>query len=150
MSRKRVLIAVMSGVLALLVLNTVIAGSLTVNTPLYRVRMEQASSEMNFLPTAVNNFTYTAEQGYILNCRAAGCDGIPLGITEGKTCDGTCQGQVTCQGYNTCDLTCWSTCPNTCGNTCPLTCDTCDQTCATCEGTCQGTCITCIIPLCNG
>jgi hypothetical protein len=39
------------------------ASSLTLNTPLYIVRMEQASSEMNFLPTEVNGFTYTAVKG---------------------------------------------------------------------------------------
>ena len=34
------------------------------STPLYTFRMEQVSSEMSFLPTERNNFTYTTEKGY--------------------------------------------------------------------------------------
>ncbi len=138
MSKKQKALVAVASVSCALLVASALAGSLTLNTPLYTFRMEQASSKMNFLPTIMNGFTYTTENGHTLNYDATGYCGMPLDVTSGKTCEGTCQGQETCQGYNTCDLTCWSTCPNTCGSTCPLTCDTCDHTCGTCE-----TCITC-------
>ena len=36
------------------------------DTPLYMYRMETQSSEMDFLPTAVNGFTYSTEKGSTL------------------------------------------------------------------------------------
>lgn len=44
------------------------ASSWTSHSPLYTFRMEQTSSEMNFLPAERNDFVYTAEKGYELNC----------------------------------------------------------------------------------
>ena len=137
MNRKqKVLVAVVSGVCISLVVSTVIASSLAAHAPLYTVRMEQASSKMNFLPTQVNTFTYVAENGYTLNYDIAGCEGIRGEPTTGRTCEGTCYDP-------TCPLTCWSTCDDptcgdTCPDTCPLTCYTCEKTCDTCPYTCIG------------
>lgn len=129
------------GVAAFLVLSTLTASSL-IGTPLYTVRMEQASSKMSFLPTDVNGFTYSTENGYTLNYDAAGyCGGTLLEITVGKTCDGTCVIDPTCP--QTCRYTCDDpTCGNTCPDTCPLTCDTCDHTCGLCTyDTCFISCV---------
>jgi hypothetical protein len=82
---RKILVAVVS-VCAVLVVSTVIASSQISNTPLFTFRMEQASSEMNFLPTVVNGFIYTTENGYTLNS-AAGNGGI-LEVTVGRTCEG--------------------------------------------------------------
>ncbi len=140
----------MGTVLVSLAVACVTASPWITNTPLYTVRMEQQSSEMNFLPTAVNGFTYTTGNGYTLNCAVAGsCNSARLLLTGntcwdscGGTCEytcwETCDGQ-TCEG--TCSVTCESTCPSTCASTCPNTCDgpTCESTCGnTCEGTCYG------------
>ncbi|MBU7026897.1 MAG: hypothetical protein HXS48_08140 [Theionarchaea archaeon] len=56
MNRKKVSIAVVSMAVAFLAVTCVTASPRTSNTPLYTFRMEQASSEMNFLPTAVRVF----------------------------------------------------------------------------------------------
>lgn len=132
---------VVIGAAALFALSTVIASSQGYTTPLYTVRMEQASSRMNFLPTAVNQFTYTAEKGYTVNYNAAGYCGAPLEITVGKTCDGTCDIDPTCP--HTCRSTCDDpTCGETCPDTCQLTCDTCYHTCALCTfDTCFISCV---------
>lgn len=150
MNRRKILVAVVS-VCAVLVANTVIASSQISNTPLFTFRMEQASNRMNFLPTAVNGFTYTTENGCTLN-NAVGHSGEPLEVTVGKTCEGTCV-EPTCP--NTCLHTCAGnpTCSNTCPNTCGSTCDTCEQTCDTCDDTCvgvtcPGTCLTMCIATC--
>ena len=65
--QKRVSIAVISVSIMSLALACVTASPPTSNTPLYTFRMEQASSESNFLPTAVNEFTYNTKNGYTLN-----------------------------------------------------------------------------------
>jgi hypothetical protein len=125
-------------------------------TPLYTVRMEQASSKMSFLPTEIHGFTYTAEKGLTLNrdsfqyCSLV----VPCAPTDGgggETCYPQCDtSQPTCNTCaETCPNTCFATCPDTCWNTCPLTCDdlkciiTCIYTCLTCYSTCEGP--TCII-----
>ena len=111
------------------------AGSLqTLNTPLYTYRMEQMSSEMNFLITAVNDFSYTTEKGFTLIDESSPCciEELLNPLTIGSTC-------VTCH-----DPTC-VTCPDTCIPTCD------DPTCPeTCEPTCeQSTCIpTCGVSVC--
>ena len=124
-----------------------IAGSVMAHTPLYILRMEQASSKMNFLPTAVNGFTYTTESGYTVGHNVTGryCGGVnPLATSPASTCDPSCTD--TCE--ETCPWTCYETCPNTCNptctsptcpDTCPNTCDTCPvNTCpVTCEPTCE-------------
>jgi hypothetical protein len=114
----------------------VTASSSISSTPLYTVRMEQASSDMNFLPTAVNEFIYMAEHGYAVNYNVPEyCKGvIPFKPpTEIATCPYTCDDD-TCE--QTCPNTCWNTCPNTCWSTCPVTCEpTCLQ--YTCENSCH-------------
>lgn len=108
------------------------------NIPLYTMRMEQASSNMNFLPAEQNTFTYTTEPGCILTSSVAGWCGAAQPATGVSTCSDT-----TC-------LTYWPTCSTCSGDTCEVTCvtceDTCDSTCAgyTCESTCgEPTCQTC-------
>ncbi len=134
--QRRILAAALGTFLIMLAISTLVASS-QVNTPLYALRMEQASSKMNFLPTEMNGFTYSTEQGYIFDYGAQGCcGGATPNLVTFRTCDGTCT-EPTCP--DTCRLTCDDpTCANTCPATCPLTCDTCDQTCASCEETCSG------------
>ena len=126
-------------------------------TPLYTVRMEQASSKMNFLPTAANEFMYTSEKGYTLSYDAAGWCGAHFLNTGDPTCPTNCPDTCnpTCDNP-TCPVTCHETCNPTCDNpTCPVTCgETHWKTCSTCEETCEHTCpltcddITCL-PTCS-
>lgn len=141
MDRIRMVIAT---VVAAVLLAACVTGSSLTHTPLYTVRMEQASNEMHFLSTALNEFAYITEKGCIL-IYDEGYSGVqPL---EEPTVPGTCP--------NTCYDTCQNTCPYTCENTCEgATCeDTCQSTCEgpTCGGTCYGptcksTCVTCSPP----
>lgn len=135
---KKLSYAVIGITIAFLVAATVAASPwISSNTPLYTYRMEQASSEMDFLPTEKNDFTYTTEGGYNLNYDVLGCcdDQNPLIQTWQYTCEfyETCD---TCSTCSTCS-TCPATCPNTCQNTCPYTCWN------TCPVTCRNTCETC-------
>jgi hypothetical protein len=135
MNRKWILVAMASLGIALLAVAAVTASSQMVNTPLFAVRMEQASSKMNFLPTIVNGFAYTTEKGYTLSHDVPGrfCGDAGLLGTDYSTCPETCP--ETC--VETCH-TCVPTCPYTCVPTCPVSCyGTCYITCGTC-GTCQG------------
>jgi len=139
----KIVFTAVSGALAILAVAAVTAHPFTPHTPLYTMRMEQVSSEMNFLPTEVNNFTYAAEKGHEFNYEALGvCCGvlneptIPLGTCcyqlTCRTCEETCEGE-------TCQASCWSTC-NTCEPTCeePTCLITCEHTCPyTCEKPCQ-------------
>ena len=103
------------------------SASSSCNTPLLTVRMEEASSEMNFLPYGVNSFTYAAEKGYTITCNAGVCGHDPHITSTSEltcivpTCDFTCQ--YTC-AQTSCQTTCY-----TCLETCPKTC----QTCTECE-----------------
>lgn len=163
--KQKMIIAAVSVVAVILVVTGVTASSLQI-TPLNTVRMEQASSKMSFLPTSVNEFTYSAENGYILSYDTTGCCSVePLAPTgqeietcwpecttteptcpstcEGDTCQGTCSTCSTCQGQGyTCDQTsCQYTCESTCGVSCGGTCSsTCEQnpTCgaSTCDYDC--------------
>jgi hypothetical protein len=158
MDRKLIPFAVVI-VCAVLCVATVVTATSRTDTPLYTVRMEQASSKMNFLPTAVTTFTYTSEQGYTVDHDVSGgyCGIGPL-HTGYNTCQNTCP--ETCEPGTcdqTCPFTCWNTCeetcPSTCTETCPYTCDdftcsstceeTCPNTCNTCWNTCWYTCLTC-------
>ncbi len=122
-------IAAMGVVVALVAVMFATASSLMADTPLFTLRMEQASSKMNFLSTAMNGFTYNTRNGFTLNSCALGyCGGVVLLGTD-ATCHPTCD---TCA--STCPDTCFSTCPDTCINTCPNTCP------ATCPNTCLYTC----------
>lgn len=113
------------------------------NTPLYTYRMEQASSQMNFLPTEINNFAYTTVTGSTLNyeitryCYVNPLEEPTVPVTCPETCEETCS---TC--YSTCE---GSTCEGTCYSTCPNTCATCEPTCEepSCWNTCSSTCSTC-------
>jgi hypothetical protein len=168
MDKKRMMVAITGAVAISCVVLFATAGSLMANTPLYTVRMEQSSSKMNFLPTAVNEFTYTAEKGYTVEyCMIGYCSKIqPLAVDTSETCSGwtcyasclgyTCSGFTcwgSCDGWTCFGVTCWNSCDQfTCSapDTCPDTCDwTCPVTCITCEGytcdetSCQETCSTC-------
>lgn len=141
---------VLSTASVLLVATTIMASSWTQNTPLYAFRMQQMSSEMNFLPTAVSGFVYTAYGGCILNCDALGehCSTGYGGVPADESVEEACQGPETLNGGETCSYTICSTCENTCitcagqetcdgGPTCELTCP---RTCLTCYETCRITC----------
>ena len=146
--RQKRMSIMMVSVAFVLAMTAVTASPWILNTPLYTVRMEQASSRMNFLPYEKNGFVYTAEEGYILNYDAQGCCNGPVPFAtypetacsppcEPTEAGDTCQ-QQTCP-YTYCN-TC-STCPNTCPNTCPYTCPNTCSTCFTCGGyTCKHTC----------
>ncbi|KYK28696.1 MAG: hypothetical protein HXS48_14125 [Theionarchaea archaeon] len=139
--KQKVSFAVIGVVLVSLAVTCVSAASWTSNTPLFTMRMEQASSKMNFLPTEKIAFAYATESGYNLNCNAAAGTGELLG---------------NCTDY---DTTCLLTCPDSCAGTCDTcggyTCDetSCQPTCpaGTCSATCWDTCPvrTCIETLCH-
>lgn len=143
MDRKKMLLVAVIMVIASLAITCVTANSLTSNTPLYTLRMEQASSKMHFLPTAVNEFAFTAEKGYELtcdiegNCSINGYDNDANLLGTGASCVQTeCNTCMTYCGQNTCEYTCPATCPVTCGYSCGGTCHTCWETCGkTCEET---------------
>ncbi|MBU6996543.1 MAG: hypothetical protein HXS41_15370 [Theionarchaea archaeon] len=157
MEKKRLSIAAVGIVVALLTIMFATATSLMADTPLFTLRMEQVSSKMSFLPTVMNGFTYHTENGYTFsNCAAGYCGGAGLLGTD-ATCHPTCDTcAATCPDtcYNTCPDTCYNTCPDTCVATCvatcPYTCDdpvtchgehTCQETCGyTCPDSCGGTC----------
>lgn len=147
MNRKqKILIAITSMGFAFLAIIAVTASSWTSNTPLCMVRMEQVSSKMNFLPTAVNEFAYITEKGYTLNYNvskrhfgfiAGGGEEPQIPYTcIGCTYDDTCDGGRTCDTCNDplCDED--SSVCGSCSHTCYYTCD--DNTCSTCQ-----TCSTC-------
>jgi hypothetical protein len=144
MDRRKLLLVAVIMVTASLAITCVTAHSLTANTPLYILRMEQASSKMNFLPTAVNGFIYTAEKGYEVtydtrgNCGINGCfnDANPM-ATSGVSCVETmCNPCETYGGQYTCQYTCPATCPVTCYNTCPGSKPSCNDTCPGSGPTC--------------
>ena len=135
---KKILIIVTSVTVVFLAIAAVTAYNRATDTPLYTVRMEQASSKMNFLPTAVNGFTYTAEKGYTLNYGIQGYGGAKPLEPHTKV--------PPCETWETCDPTCPNTCAATCPNTCPATCpDTCDG--PTCPSTCDDP--TCYVTSCG-
>jgi hypothetical protein len=140
MEKRKLSIALIS-VTAILAVTLVTATPLASKTPLYTYRMENASSKMNFLPTTMNSFIYTAEKGYTVNysnleCSECGGGASPLVLTCSTcdldvcyetvcpTCPDTCP--YTCGGGNTCSSTCPATCPATCITTCSGT--TCSAT----------------------
>ena len=114
-TQKRISVFVASSALILTV--ACAAGSFWVSTtPLYTYRMEQVSSRMNFLPTKVNEFAYTAENAYTLEYHVSGNydDTKPLECsyyltTCADTCRSTCN--PTCDDPFTCN---WSTCKLLC------------------------------------
>ena len=99
--------------LAILCIVVFIAASVTahspyqVNTPLYTVRMEQACSKMHFLPSEMNEITYTAHQKYTFDYTIPQMGGkdITAQCTMFSTVDCTCF-YYTCFFY-TCT---WPTC----------------------------------------
>ena len=93
-------------------------------TPLYTIRMEQASSNMHFLPTEVNEITYTTTQGYTLTCDIPTwkSNSTEPGSTYWVTHDCTCWGTMHCTCWLTVDCTCWHTLNCTCWDTGYCTC----------------------------
>ncbi|KYK30038.1 MAG: hypothetical protein HXS48_26870 [Theionarchaea archaeon] len=124
MNKKLYILVIGAAMVALAV--ACVSASSSSNTPLYILRMEQQSSKMNFLPTAVNSFSYTTENGCILDsCVTGYCGAILMGT------DATCH-------------TCIDTCADTCWNTCPYTVCTCYSSCyGSCVPTCSYTCASC-------
>ena len=151
--KQQIVIGAVSMVLTVLVVAAVTASSSEADTPLYTVRMEQASSKMSFLPTEVNGFFYQTEKGCTIKCTGSGCSSVQPLDTGVWTCIGSTCGGDTCvltcpeSCYGTCnDPTCPDTCNTTCNDpTCVFTCgDTHQNTCSTCEETCEHTCpVTC-------
>ena len=83
------------------------------DSPLYTIRMEQASIKMHFMPGENQEYTYIAEQGYELPYNIVyGGSVIPLSTALDTDCLNTCGG--TCS-------TCFATC-GTCECTCPVGC----------------------------
>lgn len=129
---RKISLAVIGVVAVSCVVPFVTASSLT-STPLFTLRMEQMSSEKNFLPTEKNEFTYTSEKGFTLGYEISGYSGgvNPL-MTEGSTCNPTCNVKtcITCLTCESCFhcVTVNPTCDDlTCQRTCNPTCD--EQTC---------------------
>lgn len=150
MDRKTMSVAVVIVAIAFLAITYVTANPyVSINTPLYHLRMEQVSSGKNFSPAQMSGFTYAAGKGYTLNYGVSGWHGAeqlagatlectcPYDCTMDYTCEVTCK--VQCVGtWSTCVATCGDTCMQTCGSTCGPTCD--DVTCSTCPETCGDTC----------
>lgn len=103
MNRKTIIVVGIIATTALLTVTGVTAFTQTYNTPLYTLRMEQASSNMHFLPTTVNEFTYNAEKEFTLNMSTQEYGGAqPLGpLTEQENC--TSLGWYTCSTCETCE-----------------------------------------------
>jgi modification target Cys-rich repeat protein len=153
---KKWTIVLISAALVSLAIACVTATSSACRTPLYTVRMEQQSSKLNFLPTEVSQFAYTAQKGYNVDYHvAACCYAAPLSTSPASTCNPSCFDtcEDTCEDtcFETCEYTC-STCTDpTCPATCPATCSTCNPTCdePTCASTCPSTCAyTCAYSTC--
>ena len=113
---KQTAIAVFGVLIAFLTALDVMANPQISDTPLYTFRIEQASNEMNFLPTTVNTFTYLAEEEYTLEYGPPELRDStnPLSTFEWTCIDSTCGN--TC---NTC-YSCWLTCEAS-KRTCPST-----------------------------
>ena len=125
MEKDQKMVALMSTALLLLILSAA-ASPETVYTPLYMVRMEQTSDDMNFLPTEMSGFTYETEKGCTVNCSVKGMCGNVDALTV-----------YTC--YDTCHRTC-----RTCFPPCAYNVDA--YTVYTCYDTCHHTCRTCFPP----
>ena len=117
---RKILFVIVGIAVASVTVAAVTARSLTYNTPLYTVRMEQASSGMNFLPTEMNDFTFTAEIGYNLNYVPEYC-GAESPHVYAKTYGGgdTCWGYYTCPFTCKYNITCYYTCRPTACAPCP-------------------------------
>jgi hypothetical protein len=117
--KQKIVVAIFSVTVSFLAIVAVTAAPWSLKTPLYRYRMEQASSKMNFLPFTMNDFSYITETGYSMNYEIEkDYDRSPLKPwTEIETCPFTCDDD-TCFGY-TCPVTCEPTCMQyTCENSC--------------------------------
>ena len=141
MDRKHVIVIAAVGVVfAVLAVNAVGARPSTSDTPLYTLRMEEASSEMNFLPTEMNTFTYTAEKGFTVGQKISTWSSEVHKFRDSAI---VCPTVNTCFTCSTCDscLICHtiSNCPTEGSSTCEQTeciLETCMQT--VCGQTCQG------------
>lgn len=134
-AKRKMLIAVMSIATVSCAAAFAAASPRSVTTPLYTARMEQASSEMRFLPTTMNTFTYITREGYTLDHEASG--DWYSGYHWFLASEISCPTVVTCESCIICptDINCpteGSTCePTECFmNTCLDT--QCDRTCYAC------------------
>jgi hypothetical protein len=87
--KQKTSIVVASIIVVSLAATCVTASSQTSNTPLYTFRMEEVSSEMNFLSTEVSEITYNTQNGYTLNYEfGPGMDNayFPFWTRWGPTC----------------------------------------------------------------
>ncbi len=132
------LVVAMSIVLVLLAVTAVIATPIIVSTPLFTYRMEKESGSLNFLPTKINGFTYSAEKGCTVSSTVSGFYGVKgpgtygsiTCKTAGQTCGETCvESCNTCETCTTCSSPCTVSTCRTCVFTCPLTCTTCQCNC---------------------
>lgn len=136
MNRKKVSIAVVSTAVAFLAVTCVTASRQTLNTPLYTFRIEQASSGMSFLSTAVNEFSYNTRDGYTLNWGFV-IDRRPISLFILNTyrqetwCEPRDDDPGICPDP-TSELTCPYTCKDTDQFTCPDTCGFCPPTSGFC------------------
>lgn len=106
MDRKMMSLSVICIVIVSLMAVCVTASARISNAPLYTYRMEQASSEMNFLPTKMNSFTYITENRYTLDY------GVPEGCNDDiklpkRTRDFECPPTVESTCPSTCLWSCW-------------------------------------------
>lgn len=85
--------------LVFLVITGVYASSGVTHTPLHTIRMEQVSSDMNFLPVEMNDFTYTTGQGCTIVCDTGQSSNGAYLFDTGTCC------MVTCD-FVTCELPC--------------------------------------------
>ncbi len=148
MKKTQKLLIVTTSIIAVILATTFVTATPRIlSTPLFVLRMEHASSTLDFLPTNVNGFTYTTEKGHTLTCNVEAYEENSSGATAAITYGDTCPA-ATCP--NTCQHTCVSTCEtcvSTCQSTCVSTCHTCASTCPqTCIDTCPATCWTCKCP----
>lgn len=91
MNRKIMMFITGLAIASITVTAAVTAYSPVSHTPLYTARMEQQSSGMHFLPTEMNDLTYTSEPGFELNFEATAINGEDSDLASGHaSCIWTC------------------------------------------------------------
>ncbi len=149
MNKKLAIVIVIVSAVFVVCAITVAASSGTYS-PLYMIRMQQASDKMHFSPATMSGFTYNTEPGCTVGYYAAArCGAELLNTAPGETFCDTCPPECytfegTCMGSYTCCITCFF-------ETCWITCETCEGQGYTCDDTsCQDTCVgTCDEPTCS-
>lgn len=125
--RMKPTLSVTVGIAILLTTLFVTSGTSVATTPLFTVRMEQASTDMNFLIPLVD-FLYMTGKGNDLKYDSPRCHSISSSDTLGttiRTCEPPCIRPTPAPtGPVTCDFTCSYTCPDaTCYPTCGWDCE---------------------------